>query len=77
MSDEVNILANEEIDYAITMVPELSKLFRSEKIDGNIWTFKRKQTFTSERHGRRHRIFLLSILQRDFGEHLSYKIISF
>jgi len=33
MSDEVNILANEEIDYAITMVPEFSKLFRSETID--------------------------------------------
>ena len=35
MSDEVNILANEEIDYAITMVPEFSKLFRSETIDRN------------------------------------------
>ena len=35
MSDEVNILANEEIDYAITMVPEFSKLFRSETTDRN------------------------------------------
>jgi len=33
MTDEVNILANEEIDYAITMVQEFSKLFRSETID--------------------------------------------
>jgi hypothetical protein len=35
MSDEVNILANEEIDYAITMAAEFSKLFRTKSINSN------------------------------------------
>jgi hypothetical protein len=30
---EVNIFANEEVDYAISMVPEFGKLFRNETID--------------------------------------------
>src|SRR4030095_17238482 len=45
MSDEVNILANEEIDYAITMVPEFWKLFRSETTDRNHMDVQKKADF--------------------------------
>jgi hypothetical protein len=33
MSEEVNKLANEEVDYAISILPEFANLFRNETID--------------------------------------------
>ena len=33
MSQEINILANEEVDYAISMVSEFTKLYRNETVD--------------------------------------------
>ena len=45
MSEEINILANEEVDYAISMVPEFTKLYRNESIDRSHMGVQRESDF--------------------------------
>jgi hypothetical protein len=42
---EVNIFANEEVDYAISMVPEFGKLFRNETIDQSLMGVQTESDF--------------------------------
>jgi hypothetical protein len=45
MSEEVNKLANEEVDYAISMLPEFANLFRNETIDRSRMGVQRESDF--------------------------------
>jgi hypothetical protein len=75
MSEEVKKLANEEVDYAISMLPEFANLFRNETIDRSRMGCNGNQIFIWEQHGRQQRIFSLLIMLEDFDNRLTCKII--
>ena len=73
--EEVNKLANEEVDYAISCFQNLLICSEMKPSIEVVWECNGNQIFIWEQHGRQQRIFSLLIMLEDFDNRLTCKII--